>query len=421
MAQNQLKRRTGLVLAGGGTRGAYEVGVVHYIRSMLPKELATRLHFNIQSGSSVGGINSAFMASSAHDPVYQGAELLRLWSAIRNENIYRRGPVSFGRFFLRTIMGVAMHIINVRGFRNRHDQALHFQGIFDTEPFLNLLLTGCRWSNIAKNLEAGYIDAITISATNMMTGDLELFVQKRPELPYSKRMLTRFVKIGPRHVMASAAIPILFPPVPIHGTYYNDGGMRLTTPLAPAVSLGASRILLIGTRYIHPPILRDVTPETNAKPMQTQKPTLGDLLGKVLNSILLDRVDADRDQLDRINRILRTCEQLMPKANYDQLCDTAGIQQIETLSIFPSQDIALLVDETVRGNYRQLKSVGMFERFVLRLLEADEDRGRDLLSYLLFEPTYLKKLIDLGFEDARAKHDELCAFAERAIADKEIN
>ncbi|HLG19297.1 MAG TPA: patatin-like phospholipase family protein [Bdellovibrionota bacterium] len=410
------KVRTALVLSGGGTRGAYEVGVVHYLRTKLPSRLAEGLQFDIHCGSSVGAINAAFMASMAHDPVAQGQTLLNLWSDLRTENIYRRGPLTLGKLLLRTLVGVVSHVAGLKGLARPDDRSLHFRGFFDTAPFFQFLREHCHWANISKNIDHGVIEALAISATNMLTGQLEIFIHKRLELGHSERLNCHIGRISPRHVMASAALPLIFPPVPIHGVYYNDGAMRLNTPLAPAVSLGAARILIIGTRY-HPTV-EDL--DTQIRMTVSRQPTLGDVLGKLFHAILVDRLDSDQEQVDRINRILTACATHLDPDAYHAICTQAGVQRIETLSIEPTANIANLVDETARGSLQNLRTMGILERFVLRVLETDPGQGSDFLSYFLFEPSYLKKLIDLGYEDARRHHDALAAFAERAIEHKPV-
>lgn len=417
MAKHTLPNKTAIVLAGGGTRGAYEAGVIHYMRTQLPQRVAANLNFKVMVGASVGAINAAYMAATANDPTYQGSNIVALWENIQTTDIYRRGPITLGKFLAKTAMAITSHLVNFKSLKPK-DATLHFQGLFDTQPFFHYLVKHCPWNQIHKNIESGLFESLVISATNVHSGMVELFIEHGVPLPENMNFHVRPGRIQAKHVIASAALPVLFPPVPIHGIYYNDGGLRLKTPLAPAVSLGANRVLIIGTRYT-PPQMSTRENEISQEAYLQHIPNLANILGKFFNAVFLDRLETDREQLARINRILEACKANTTPEVFDKICAESQTQSIETLTITPTMDIASFVDQTMRQSYKKLKSMGVMERAILRLLEIDENHGSDLLSYFLFEKSYIKKLVGLGFDDARRKHDQLLEFAEKTLEENQ--
>lgn len=402
-------RTIALVLSGGGARGAYEAGVIHYLRTMLPPTVAKRA-FEIQCGSSVGAINSCFMASTAHDLDYQGKHLKEVWEGLRAEYIYRRETKALMELLGKGGQGVLASFLKGKK-RTRH----HFPGFLDTAPFLPFLESIIDWPRISKNIAAGSLRALSVSATNVFTGRLELFIEKRPDVEYTGEYITHFTKVSSLHAKASAAMPIIFPTVMIDGVAYTDGGLRLNTPMSPAIQLGADAVFVIGLHH------RAQEGQIPFHGRLGEPPSLGLVLGRVMNSIFLDRTQYDIEQLERINRIVDWSEQLYGK-NYlrdlNQMLvkkgirgDIAnrGLKRLRVFRIRPSEDLAELftdVFEHYRGKFT------FFENFLLRFLDIDPAGGVDFLSYIGFLPEYIKKLIDLGFEDAKTRRQEIIEFLE---------
>jgi NTE family protein len=410
MTRDPARHKIAIVLSGGGARGAYEAGILHYIRTMLPQKVRYR-NFDIQCGSSVGAINASYLAATAHDVKKQGAEIRTLWENLRSENIYRRDKGAFLSFLGKTGKGVLLNFFS-------KNKMPHFQGFLDTSPFLPFIEKVMPWEMIPKNIEAGLIQALSVVATNVFTGRMELFIDKHPDLEYTGEYIVHFTPILPLHAKASAAIPIVFPTVQIDGIAYTDGGLRLNTPMSPAIQLGADSLLVIGLHHRAKP--GEKIPFHGHK---GQPPSLGQVLGRVMNSIFLDRTQYDLEQLERINRIVDWGEMVYGKTFLSDLNDmlhkkqirgdiaNRGLKRIHVLRIRPSEDIGELFSECHRKDPQ--KNLSSFEKFLVRFLDIDPTGGIDFLSYISFTPDYLKKLLDLGFEDARKHHTELKEFLEQ--------
>lgn len=406
------RSKLALVLSGGGARGAYEAGVLHYIRTGLPPHLRTR-HFEIHCGASVGAINTSFMVATEHDLAYQARQIRVLWESVRQENIYRRNLTALLGFLSRSSRGVIWKFLkgNVQG-------SPHFPGFLDTEPFLPFIRKVIPWKMISKNVNAGLVQALCLVATNVFTGRMELFVQKNDAAEYRGDNVVHFTKITPEHARASAAIPVIFPTVLINGVAYTDGGLRLNTPLSPAIHLGADAILVIGLNHR---VARGEKVPTHGE--RGKQAALGQVIGRVMNAVFLDKIQNDMETLTRINRIIEWNEQLYGKNHLKDLNamirkkaikgDIAdrGLKKLHALRIRPSQDIA----EIFRHTFPKIQKSQMsaFEKFLIRFLDVDPNSGVDFLSYISFTPDYLKKLLDLGYEDARAQHQNLVEFFDR--------
>jgi len=405
------RSKLALVLSGGGARGAYEAGVLHYIRTMLPAAQRYR-NFDIHSGASVGAINTCFMVATAHDHEAQAKEMRRLWENVRDANIYRTNLKALVSFLTRSSAGVLWKLFS----RSGRDSP-HFPGFLDTEPFLPFITNLFPWKMITKNLKAGLVQAVAIVATNVFTGRMELFIQKQPDCEYNGDHVVNYVKIRPEHARASAAIPVIFPTVLVNGIAYTDGGLRLNTPLSPAIHLGADKILVIGLN--HRASGDEKVPMSGEKGRQA---ALGQVLGRVMNSVFLDKIQYDMEQLNRINKIVEWSESLygknflpdlnrmLAKKNIKGDVADRGLKKIQALRIRPSQDIGELFRMSFINKDR--KHLSTFEKFLIRFLDVDPESGVDFLSYISFTPDYLSRLLDLGFQDAKRHHNQLKEFME---------
>lgn len=376
----------GLVLTGGGARGAYQVGVLSWIAKRYPD-----LDVPIITGVSAGAVNTAKLASRFGTFAESVEELRGLWSGLRVEDIFRVAPWSLAwsafRWGSRLTAGGRGGVAPVRGF-------------LDTEPLRELLdevlvtKDGGDIAGIEYNLERGRLKAAAVVTASYTTGQSVVWVQGRNIDPWT-RPARRAVhtKLRVDHIMASAALPIFFPAVRVHDPaigahWYGDGGMRLSAPLSPALHLGAQRVLAISTRY-------DRTQRESDAPNVLGYPPPAQVLGLLLNSVFLDLIDQDVLRLERLNSLL---EKLPPE-------ERNGLRPIRILTIRPSRDLAVMA-----ADY-ELNLPWAF-RFMTRGLGTQETRAPDVLAMLMFNPAYLQAVMDMGERDAEARAHELEAFLE---------
>ncbi|MDO8519433.1 MAG: patatin-like phospholipase family protein [Deltaproteobacteria bacterium] len=422
MTTTQSGKKRGLVLSGGGARGAYEAGVIHYICTKILSKFPKRKGFDVICGSSVGAINTCFMAATAHNVEYQGQKAFQIWNELKQSSIYKRDVGAMTRFITGSLRGVFRNVFGAS--RKREEgkgRTAHFKGLLDTSPFPFFLRRVIPWKQISLNIQNGVVKAISVTATNVYSGKMELFIDKHPSVNYTGLHSAHFVNIDVRHALASAAIPLLFPMVRIERNYYCDGGLRLHTPLSPAIQLGAERVLVIGLHHI----AERAEPKTGeAFGISDEIPTMGDVGGQVLKSVFLDRLDNDLEQLARINTIIGWSEKVygpdyLEKVNRYLLENgikgdiaNRGLKKLEVMSIFPSVDIRKIFAECIQDPAFLKQNLTGFEKLLMRLLDVDIRHGNDFLSFILFMPTYLRRVLALGFEDAQKNHDQLVQFFE---------
>jgi NTE family protein len=389
-----------MILSGGGARGAYEVGVLSYVFDGFARLRGAPPPIDILCGTSVGAINACFLAAHMADATLGIRRLVDLWTALDLPDV-----LGFG---LRQAMGV--HRVVLGG-------GPEAAGIFDVTPMARLIEREIPWRAVARTLRHGHLSALSVSATEVGSGRTVIFMQTGPDgtLPTTAppRTIIRGALIGPLHALASAAIPILFPPVRIGRELYMDGGVRQNTPIAPALRLGATHVFAVG-------LSREVKGVEGA--VEAPKPPgAAMVIGKVLNAFLLDHVQSDYEVLTRVNRMIEDGEGAYGPGFLGQVnrrvLDRGDLpyRRVRSLVVRPSEDIGRLAASYVRSG--ALRRGGGLTRRLLAMLDIGEATEADLASYLLFDGAFAKKLIDLGRADAEARRHEIAEFFGGASED----
>jgi NTE family protein len=395
--------RLALVLSGGGARGAYEAGVVRYIREELAGDLGGQVHFDIYCGTSVGGIHACFFAATADMAAVQGRMLVDRWESFVLEDM-----VGFGlREFLKapaTLLGAGT-IAEIEGGRR-------LGGIVNTGKLERVVRRLIPWGQLGPNNRRGLFESLSVTATDIGSGKSVVFIQRTggPLRKWSQDPFVRaqFVNMACEHALASAALPILFPAVAVGDRFFCDGGLRQNTPLSPALRLGADKVLVIGLRH------KPAPEETDEESMPY--PGAAFLVGKILNAFLLDHIDYDLDRLRRLNALIRSVRAADPAGNGERFDEVvlksrgAPYRVVDELMIRPSTDLGALAGDVGRSSRFKGTGGGSGIQLLRRLATARGADEADLLSYILFDGFYAAEVARLGYEDARAQHDELAKF-----------
>jgi NTE family protein len=392
-------RRTAIILSGGGARGGYEVGVLWYIFDELTRIRKSPPRVDIICGTSVGAINGCYLTAHLADPVLGLRRLVHLWSELELTRV-----LGFG---MKQVLSLPKLVIG---------GGSDGTGIFDLRPMADLVMREVSWRAVSRSLRRKRLRALTVSTTEVATGRTVVFMQTSPDttIPSTAppRTLFRADHIGPHHALASAAIPLLFPPVRIDDQLYLDGGLRQNTPIAPAIRLGATHVLAIGSsREVRGVIAKEGSSET------PRPPGAAFLLGKVLNAFLLDHIDVDLELLSRLNNVITDGSKVYGPDFTSTLTDAAHergappYQFVNCLPIRPSEDIGRLASAFVRKG--QFLGNPLLTRRILSALDFGVGDEADLASYLMFDGRFARQLIELGRADAQARRDELLQFFER--------
>ena len=369
----------GLVLTGGGARAAYQVGALRALAELFGNG---PLPFPVVCGVSAGAINGSSLAAEADDFPRAVKHLTDTWLSLTPEHVYRTDAlslVSIGSGWFRGLTAGGTQ------------PPRRYNHLLDTSPLRELLGREIPFEAIRENVARGLVRGVAISATNYETGTSVTFFDGAPEMkPWarSRRMGVR-TPITLDQVMASAAIPIFFPPVQVGGSWFGDGGVRLTAPMSPALHLGADRVLVIGIRH---PRTAEETVVINEAAQRDDLP-LSQILGVLMNAVFLDSLEPDIERVERVTEMLDTIER--PADSH--------LRPVHILLLQPSQDLAALASDQVMRFPRTL-------RFLLKGLGVSQKGGSDLLSYLAFEQQYIERLVTLGYDDTRARFEEIRGF-----------
>ncbi len=372
--------RTALILTGGGARAGYQIGVLKAVRELLPEP--HRNPFPILCGTSAGALNAASMAVWAEDFSAGVENLLNVWENFNAHQVYRADALSMGISAVRWVSTLAI------GWLTRQSP----RSLLDNSPLRQLLSDSLDFSRIGKAIDSGALHSVSITCSGYSTGQGVSFYEGRAGIEPWRRSqrVGAPTKIGLDHLMASSAIPFIFPAVRINREWFGDGSMRQVAPVSPAIHLGADKILVVGAGR---------RTDENTRPRTSIYPSLAQIAGHALSSIFLDSMAVDLERMNRINNTLS----LIPEEVRREKGMT--LRPIEVLNIAPSQRLDHLAA-------RHAKALPWPVRTMLRGFGAMNRNGGALTSYLLFEPAYTKALIELGYTDTLARRDDVRRFLD---------
>ncbi len=370
--------KAGLVLTGGGARAAYQVGVIKAVRDILGNPV--RNPFPILVGTSAGAINVATLAVYAENFSRGVANLLEVWENMHVDHVYKADFPSIMRSGAKWLGSLML--------LSRRTPI----SLLDNAPLADMLSRTLPFERIQQNIDSGALYAVSVTASGYTSGQSVSFFQggSGTEGWERNQRIGAAVTLKLEYLLASSSLPFIFPAVKVHREYFGDGSMRQIAPISPALHLGADRVLVVGTGR--------QTLDT-ARSRSNVYPSLAQIAGHALNSIFLDSLSVDLERLERINRTVS----LIPPERLAE--GNLPLRPIKVLFISPSQPIERIAARFIHELPRAV-------RFILRPTGALNRSGSNLASYLLFEESFCRALVDLGYQDTEARAQEVRDFFE---------
>lgn len=396
-----------LVLAGGGAFGAYEIGVLRYLREQLPQHISKRIHFDIVCGSSSGAINCCHVAAYNHMPHLQGRLLTQAWQELSIEDVYQAhfsDLLRWRRFFF----GYAAK-------PGAHDptQPARLGGLFNTAPLEKLLREQIPWQQITTNIVNGRLKAVAANALNLNTGKAHVFVQRSgggvPAWSTDPRVHAQAAILRPEHILASTAVPWIFPAVRLNGEVYCDGSLKINTPISPAIRLGADRLVIIALESHNSDKTRSLPDKQSGYPSALY------LLDRILASLMDDQTDYNLKRLHRFNALAQAAHPPVPGGqsalrHMMTALRGASYRKIDTLVFRPSKRLGqVAIDYLQQGTLLQ-RAGGVVGTILRHVAKSDRQHDGHILRFFLFDGEFASELIRLGMQDAHDQRQEIIDF-----------